>query len=51
MQAYLAQYFPLGMADVDAPRPSRLTSAAVWSLLHALRRLARRRGTVLCHQP
>lgn len=51
MQAHLAQYFPLGMADVEHRWPPQPTLAGVGGMLQILRRLFGRTGVALCHQP
>ncbi len=49
MQAHLAQYFPLGMADVD--RPARVERLSVFrGLVDLFLRFAGLRRVVFCHQ-
>lgn len=50
MQAYLAQYFPLGMADVGAGGAGRWVRAR-WGIVCRLARLIPRRRLELCPRP
>ena len=50
MQAHLALYFPLGMADAEYRQAAGLRICAFRSLSHLLKWFGRRRGPVLCHQ-
>jgi hypothetical protein len=51
MQAHLAQFFPLGMADADRRRHSRGGFHVLRFLRHAFRLVAGGRWRMLCPQP
>jgi hypothetical protein len=50
MQAHLAQFFPLGMADADRRRRSRAGFHVLRALLRAFRLVAGARRRILCPQ-
>ena len=51
MQAHLALYFQLGMADADYRPTAGLRICAFCSVSFLLRWFGRRLGPVLCRQP
>jgi hypothetical protein len=51
MQAHLAQFFPLGMADADRRWRSRAGFRVLRFLRHAFRLVAGGRRRVFCPQP